>query len=181
MDNERIKNTPLVSRDDIIKDLGFDGQVENLRETEFFENKKKRAEDRKFRLYRKIFNKIIGLSVSLSFVLGLGGVGAVYLKKIGDDIAKEDYMSQPMYDANEEDNILFDETKPYAPSNLLFEAPVYDIDGFEYKVVVNKQGECAFVDMNYETPFEYLEGTECKEMAERLGFDFNTLSNGRSR
>ena len=82
MDNERIKNTPLVSRDDIIKDLGFDGQVENLRETEFFENKKERANKRKSKLVVAKAKNIVAALLTGSLIAATIGAAKYVSNKI---------------------------------------------------------------------------------------------------
>ena len=82
MDKERIKSTPLVSRDDIIKDLGFDGQVENLRETEFLADQRRRAENRKFRLDVARAKKIVTVVLTGSLIASTIGAAKYVSNKI---------------------------------------------------------------------------------------------------
>lgn len=179
MDRKHIENVKLVSRDDMLKHCGLDGQAQNLRDAYFLEDQKWRAENRKFRLECERANKMISIIATVSIAATLFGTVTVAKAKFNDMMAEEEAMSQTVYNTDDED--YFDETRPYAPENLVFDEIVSDIDGIKYRVVVNKQDDCSFVDMNYETPFYNLDGVNARDVAERLGFDFNSISNGKSR
>lgn len=69
-----------------------------------------------------------------------------------------------------------DASNPYRPENLVFEQDVREAEGGSYKLVVTKYGECAYVDNNYQGPFQFLNGVYCKEAAEGFGFDFTSLN-----
>ncbi len=179
MDNDRIKNVPLVSRDDIAKFNGLDGKVENLRETRFWEDKKRRSDMRQFRADREVANKIIALSAAVAIVGALAGVGAVFKTKMNDIAAEEEIMSQTIYNTGVESSN--DEIRHYNPDDLLFDEIVYDIDGVGHRVVVDTEGNCSFVGMNYETPFQFLNGMACEDVARNMGFDFDSLPKNHTR
>ena len=70
-----------------------------------------------------------------------------------------------------------DYNNTFRPDNLVFEHDVREVDGpGVYKVVVNKDGKCSFVDINYNNPTQFLNEVFCKDAAKYYGFDFNSLN-----
>ena len=174
---------PLVRREDIIKKTKLDNSVENLREIEYLENKKIREDNRKMRVQRSMTNKIIALSAAGAVAVALFGTSLGVNATINDVKTEEEYMAQPLHEEElYEDTTEYDMANPYSQDNLVFDHTIQEVDGITtYRVVVNKQGDCAFVTMDYQSPFQSLNGVSPEEAAENFGFDFNSLSNGRSR
>lgn len=169
MDNER-KNVPLVGRKENLKE----NNRESIEESTFFINKRIREENRRLKIQKEISRRIIAASVAVGIVSSLIGGSGVIINNNRVD-SEDETLSQPVYDDD------FDETRPFAPEYLVFDEIVQSIDGGEYRVVVNKYGECSFVSKDYQTPFPILDGQVCYDVATRLGFDFDSMTVGRSK
>lgn len=169
MDNDSKKNVPLVN----VKRENTDV---DLKDIYFYSNREIREGNRRLRIYKDLSKKIVVISVAAAISIPVFGAG-LYVNGVLKEVkAEEEQMNQPVYGEN------FDETRPFAPEYLVFDEVIRDVEGGgEYRVVVNKYGDCSFVNMNYETPFQILNGIYCEEAAENLGFDFDSLTFGRSK
>lgn len=176
MDNDRIKSTPLVSREDNEKFLGVGKKPENEREIQFLYKKQEREKNRRLRLYKEIARNII--AISMAGALAASIIGEVNSNKnTNNNQVEREYISQDVNyggNATNEDN-------PYSPDKLVFDEIVQQADSpMTYRIVVNEQGDCAFVFMDYSRPFSFLDGKDCYDVARKLGYDFDSYSEGRS-
>lgn len=168
MDNDKIRNVPLVN-------IKRENDDVDLKDVYFYSNREIREGKRRLKIYRDLSQKIAAISVATVLAIPAFGAG-LYVNGVLKEVKAEEQMNQPVYDED------FDETRPFAPEYLVFDEVIRDVEGGgEYRVVVNKYGDCSFVNMNYEAPFQILNGIYCEDAAENLGFDFDSLTFGRSK
>ena len=175
MNNERRNNIPLVSRNDILKKTGLENEVTNVRYCRRVERGK---------IQRDFSKKIVAISVAASLAIPVI-MGGAYVHSVGEEVKRENEVMSQTYSADEQDyaeSFSYDETRPYSPDNLVFDEVVHSYENnADYRLVVRNDGECSFVSMNYDTPFQFLDGVDCEVAAKNLGFDFDSMSKGHSR